>query len=320
MSTASTPLIFQNYNVTQFRAWAQAISGMLQAVGLVQTADTGQVNLTTMTVPAIGNYAGFEIFRFNDALQASKPVFIKVEYGTGSANALQASVRFSVSNATNGAGTLSGTTTSSTTTFFLLGHHSVQDTQMQPAYCFGDTSSVALAFPTSVPSGGWRPSMFMVERTRNADGTPNGDGVAVSTVQGFGFGGAAGSYGDSYSQLLSFLAGIAAPVVRWLPIVSPGIFGFWDQAGSVGTDINLFPYLVATPKPEAQMMSLLGCYSHAFTGQTTTEVNVNGEDHTYISLGNIMYASFIPSSVAGYSGTIPYGQNFLIGSLLMRYE
>ncbi|MCB1713466.1 MAG: hypothetical protein KDH96_13660, partial [Candidatus Riesia sp.] len=62
-----------------FRDWGSKLSAAIQAVGLVKTGDTGQINWSTVTVGT--GIRGYEIFRFNDSLQATTPVFIKIEYG-----------------------------------------------------------------------------------------------------------------------------------------------------------------------------------------------------------------------------------------------
>lgn len=324
MSTANPLVLWDNRTTANFRAWAQAIHDSLIAVGLVQTADTGQVTISTMALPTGSpTFVGYEIYRFNDALQATKPVFLKIEYGAGSANVVQGSFRVSISNATNGAGTLNGTLVSTAKT--LNGQIAIVDTAPQPSFFCGDTSSMVFAWPTSNATGGFRPSLVMVERTRNADGTANGDAVVLATVQGYGYGSGAGSYGDSSAQVLSYLNNTVGAAYRWLPISSPNVFGYWDAAGSVGTDINLFPFLVASPKPEAQMLSVLGCYAAAFTPEVPISVIVNGGSHTYLSLGGQMYATtlILPSTVdwqtAANSG-LGYGGNTYVCSLVMRYE
>lgn len=98
-----------------FRAWAAMVHKALVEVGMVQTSDTGQINLETAETPAVNStYAGYEIFRFDDALQATQPIFIKVEYGRGAAEGRPA-LRITYGRGSNGSGTL--TTASSTVTF-----------------------------------------------------------------------------------------------------------------------------------------------------------------------------------------------------------
>lgn len=75
--------------------------------GLVQTSDTGQINWTTVAKPsAVSTYAGYEIYRFNDALQPTRPVYIKIEYGTAAVAATTPGFRFTTGHSTDGAGTL----------------------------------------------------------------------------------------------------------------------------------------------------------------------------------------------------------------------
>lgn len=315
MATDTRLAAFNSATVTNYRAWAQAIHDGLQAVGMVQTADTGQINLTTVALPGAGNFGGYEIWRFADALQATAPVFMKIEYGNG-ANTNTAIMRVTVSNATNGAGTLNG---SMVTGSPVITGQSTTETNQTPFLFCGDTSSVVFALSAQIAANGFQPSMVMIERTRNADGTPNGDGLAFSTVQGYGSVNGA-VFGDSTTQVLSFLTTAISGVGRWLPIANPAVFAYWDAAGSVGTDINLFPYLVATPKPEAQMLSVIGCYSLAQAVMTTCQVVANGATHTYIALGGLMYATTYPSSQPATWTPLGYGQNSRTASLLMRWE
>lgn len=90
-----------------FRAWGQAIHDQLIAAGLTQTSDTGQINLATVARPATSSYGGYEIFRFNDAKQATEPLFIKFEYGQAS-SANRPMLKCHTGTGTDGAGTLTG--------------------------------------------------------------------------------------------------------------------------------------------------------------------------------------------------------------------
>lgn len=92
---------------TVYRAWWDAIRAQFTAVGLVQTADTGQLDPATHARPSANSYSGYEIWRFADSLQATLPIFMKIEPGVGSVTDRPA-IRITVATATNGAGTLSG--------------------------------------------------------------------------------------------------------------------------------------------------------------------------------------------------------------------
>lgn len=94
----------------EFRQWALDLSTALKAC-LTQTSDTGQVDWTlgTQVRPGAGLYTYYEVYRFSDALQATRPVFIKVEYGT-SATLTNPAIRITIAAGTNGAGTLTAPT------------------------------------------------------------------------------------------------------------------------------------------------------------------------------------------------------------------
>ncbi|RJP44508.1 hypothetical protein C4587_01855 [Candidatus Parcubacteria bacterium] len=94
-------------NDADFRAWGALYSTALATVGLIQTADTGQIDWVTVLRPAINTAAGYEIYEFADALQASAPVFIKFEFGSGTSQ-LRAMVWITVGTGSDGAGNITG--------------------------------------------------------------------------------------------------------------------------------------------------------------------------------------------------------------------
>ena len=97
-----------------FRTWGSAISSALTTIGLTNTSDTGQINWTTVTRPTANTMAGYEIWRFNDTLQSTRPIFIKLEYGTGS-NVLYPHMVASIGTGSDGAGTLTNPTSTAST-------------------------------------------------------------------------------------------------------------------------------------------------------------------------------------------------------------
>jgi hypothetical protein len=156
-----------------FRTWGGGISAQLAAVGLVQAADTGQINWATVARPAANGFAGYEIWRFSDSLQATFPVFIKLEYGTGSL-ADRPSLRVQTGSGTNGAGTLTGQvgiqrtpTAASKTAGIVL-----------PSYCSGGPSRLNLVNNLDVAGSTFSMSI-MIERTRNSAGAETSDGIVV---------------------------------------------------------------------------------------------------------------------------------------------
>lgn len=97
-----------SWNLTDdatFRAWASAIHTAITTAGLVQTADTGQINFATVNRPAADGIAGYAVYRFNDSEQATNPIFLKVYYGAGDLQT-QGRLQFEIGKGSNGAGTL----------------------------------------------------------------------------------------------------------------------------------------------------------------------------------------------------------------------
>jgi hypothetical protein len=93
-----------------FRIWGKELSDKLQAMsGLTKTADTGQIDWTTVTRPGVSTDAGYEVYYLNDSLHATAPIYIKFYYGTHGGTT-QPRIKVEVGTGTNGAGTLTGIT------------------------------------------------------------------------------------------------------------------------------------------------------------------------------------------------------------------
>lgn len=166
-----------------FRAWAQRVHDVLVAATcLTQTSDTGQVNLTTMTRPSAGTMAGYEIFRFNDALQATAPIFIRIEYGTGG-SATYPGISFSVGTATNGAGVISSPILSNG---YLPNSMSGSGSSAPATEIFvsADAHGFMLGLSQFSASSATDMGFLGVERACEADGTARADGLLIVTSRG----------------------------------------------------------------------------------------------------------------------------------------
>ena len=109
MATDTRTIVFQQTTDAEFRTWVAAIKAQLIAIGLTQTADTGQVDTATVAKPAAANASqGYVVFRFNDAAHATAPVFFKLEFGSGSAAATPA-MWLTIGSSSDGSGNIGGT-------------------------------------------------------------------------------------------------------------------------------------------------------------------------------------------------------------------
>lgn len=159
-------------NDAEFRTWGSGIAAQILAMGLVQTADTGQINWTTVTRPTAGNMAGYEIWRFADSLQSTVPVYLRIEYGRDGNQGPKISWQFTIGGS-NGAGTLTGKVSS-------LRNGEANSTKglgvTLNSYCSGSTGRLVLA--TNIDTASQSFGFFIsVDRTRDASGAATADGV-----------------------------------------------------------------------------------------------------------------------------------------------
>lgn len=80
------PMAMAMGNLTTWKAICGDLHQNLLDAGLVQTSTPGQLDISSVsTIPAENSYAGFIEYGFDDDLQATDPVVIKIEYGLGRA-------------------------------------------------------------------------------------------------------------------------------------------------------------------------------------------------------------------------------------------
>lgn len=175
--TWSTPI--EHSSDATFRAWGSDLSARFAAAGLVQTADTGQINWVTVTRPAVNTFGGYEIWRFDDSLQATSPVFVKIEYGTSNYAAVPA-IRVTVSSATNGAGTSTGLFTSARLAY-TSSTISSTITNYQ-SYATHTAGFFGLAFKIgAMAADNLTAFAFTVQRSNDNTGAPTAEAVVLTT-------------------------------------------------------------------------------------------------------------------------------------------
>lgn len=277
MTAVIREINFFNGSTAQFRLWAGQVRQALLDVGLVKTADTGQIDLTTVLLNTGGNTSsGFDMFRFNDALQGQRPIFIKVEYGFSNV-ANSTGMFITVGSSTDGAGNITSGLVSGRR------HHGTFNTTAPNsninAYFSGDGSYLSFFIP-----GGNFGLLWSVERTRNIDGTANGDGVLTVTRS---------AITPTYNlSIISFLNGYLSDGGGDIAAVpGPG----WGST-SVGGDVFFFPRLVLLPKKESDL-ALMFAYTVDVVNLTQYVLQNCGAPHTY------MACTFATGPIAGVAGT-----------------
>lgn len=236
MTTASWSTGVRHDSDATFREWGAEFAAKLGLVGLVQTADTGQINWITVTRPGVNTEAGYEIWRFNDTLQSTAPVFMRVGYGT-SGFTTAPRIQITVGTGSDGAGVITGTAlTIARSCNGSVGQ--VTDTGRQSYMC-----AVAgfFGFNWKTAAGASEGSFFIC---RTADG--NGAATVTGAMVAWGSGSTAGGV----RQALRFAATAIAYTAQ---SGSAGQIGLNPQAVTstlVGTDLQVFLGWTITPRAE----------------------------------------------------------------------
>lgn len=172
------------------RLWMQSIRTGLAGAGMVQTADTGQVDNTTVAASGVNDFVyGYEIWRFNDTLQATAPLFIKLEYantspGSGSLVNCGPRLYITVGKGSNGAGTISNILLPRQLTGNVANANGGSNST-SPIDGFASTGpdkAMCALMPWSMStSSGLQKAApcFIVERSRDSAGDPTVDGLSV---------------------------------------------------------------------------------------------------------------------------------------------
>jgi hypothetical protein len=260
-----------------FRAAGKLQSDAIVSMGLVRRTageDSGQIDWATVARPIANTSAGYEVFRFADALQATAPVLIKIIWGCGAITSLRYIVQ--VGFATDGAGTLTGYTSFAgtfTTTAALTASSLVRISGSTNRLCFA--SNVHTDVLTSC-------DLFSIERTHNAAG---GD-----TAQGVFFFSKRGNIGNTYS-LLTYAGGELDYRASYAACLAPSV-----GHGSTGTQTMVFPIFPAAGPFLNPMINCVGMFVGNITVGVPLTITILGSARTYIPLPTAGFAIYCYSA------------------------
>lgn len=282
MTTAVTTTLAAQDTVAHFNAWFNEIITQLLAVGLTQTTDTGQISTGgAVAIPAANTAAGYTIWKFNDTLQSTKPVFIKLEFGSSSATNYPG-IWITVGQGSNGSGTLTGVLTTRTSVVNAQLASPIT-TSWVSRWCYNATYGVLWM---NWKQGAWSPSYptssmgcFYVGRSNDSTGASTGDAVVVITNSSTATG---SNTNTGYMQVYSYLTGAlvnATPSIAW----NVNILAL--STTLISSNNYLSPVLMATPAPAILFGCAMAALSELGLNATVSVAPVGATPQTFIQLG-----------------------------------
>ena len=256
MATASTFTVVDQTTDAGFRAWI-----------------SGQINTSTVTRPSgASTSAGYTIWQFNDALQSTRPIYIKLEFGTGVSQSSPL-MWLSTSTGTDGAGTLSAT--GLTTRYAIVNPNGVNSTTTQyySRFCYNSTYGflgMSWKIGALYSSANDNMGAMIVGRSNDASGVVTGDAVFTLT------GGATNStlaYGSV--QVYSWLTSTVYPTSGTSTPIAMNGWAIWPfsptATNNAAGNFQVTPGLIFTPN--IQFTTLMGLCK-------MSEINLNASFST----------------------------------------
>ena len=293
-TTTSTSASYCTNDAT-FRAIGTVIGPAILAVNLIQTSDTGQINWTSVTKPTLANtVAGYEIFRFNDSLQSTSPIYIKIEYGIGNYTTTYFGFWITIGTGTNGSGTLTG---NKSNRFQLAGNN---DSGTRTSYFSGDTNRLAFVLWPPNTSTEW--IVFGIERTHDSSGTDTGDGCHILTA----------CQGISTLGVTQYL-----PLGTTTPYLPNATTNGWYCSVPLSGGGSLSPNIYTYPCKTYGMYESLPVFN--FVHYAASDMTV-GSTVTITGYDSTSRSYLAPGIVNSTIGWIAFTGSPLTVGLLMRYE
>lgn len=268
----SNTLQMSNSTDALFQAWTTFFDALLVTTGgWVQTADTGQGNPATALHPTVANTKTFfRMYRMNDSLQGTAPVFMRVDYGSGAA-ANNPGMWFTIGSGSDGAGTITGAA-------FTPGANptvSPGGTATSACNSYGSADSGRFALLMFVRAGVNDIMICSLERTVDTTGAGTGSGLLFIWGDGSGSIGAA-----QFTQVIVLGGGAQPPIENGVSIVLS------NQATSAfSADVGVgIPVLFKGIAQQAGL-GIIAVNSGDFVAEATVSFSLYGTVHTY-QLGN----------------------------------
>lgn len=292
MTTSSLSTVIDNTTDAGFRTWGSEFSTQTGTVGMIQTADTGQINWTTVTRGAINTPAGYEIWKFSDS-----SLFLKIEYGSGNVVNTTPQMWVTVGTGSNGSGTITGqTNTRNTFAGNAMANTAVVYTSR---WCHNGS-----AFSVSWKEAGTSTTFLhggILCVGKSVDGT------GAATTQGFGvLRGTTGGTGQITFQSVRIAATAQTFNDVGLPGFVPGLVTTTSLVAATG-NVQAYDMWLNLPDVQPFAWANVSLTAEAARGNSYVVAQVGAVTHTYVSSG-------APSGVAGLC-SLGTGSNYGLGMI-----
>jgi len=240
------------------RTFCALFHNALIAAGWLQTADTGQANLATLIQPGQDAVSGFEVWAMNDALAATFPALLKIEYSAGFAAG--AGFYITVGFATDGAGTIVG---NSSTRIQMKG------VPGGTGNCYFSGTSGSFRF-VLWPSLDRCLGLVSIERDRDALGVPTSHGLHIIAC--------ARESAYNVSRYVPLAGTAPAPENKLCALLSTQV----SQAGDGFIGVSAVRPVNGVIRPAS--LGVLACCKGDFIHGSVHTVAALGGSHTYVAI------------------------------------
>jgi hypothetical protein len=272
--------------------------------GLVQTADSGQVVVSTIVNTFDGGVHayGYNLWKFTDTNSGSFPILFKIEFGM---NNFTPTFYLTVGSSTDGAGNMTGTC--SPRLLFWANGVGPDNSILQNLYISGNaattTDNARLGFtladgPTRSPG-----LVVSIERTVDKTGADTTVGIIFHATTGVN------TYNTAVSMMIPYNGVLAGPQSVWISALNKT-----DSSLVVGTNVGVCLVVPFNFIPYPPGKNVVLYYGSDFPIYTPSSITVYGSGHTYMPLNQQPFCS--PNGSPSL-----YGQaGFPSPNILLRYE
>lgn len=279
MTTASWSTVLDQSTDAGFRAWGSELNSRFASVGMIQTADTGQIDWSTVNRAAALSIAGYEVWK-----TSSGSLFLLVQYGSFSNQTIPL-LQLQVGTGSDGAGNLTGVVGTNAN---ICANASVgSNITNYQSYLCATADYVGLSWKLGSTGGtAVQPrTAFALARTVDSTG--------AATTVGFLLAGLSNAGG--FSQAVAVAANVIGPQIGpgsgmncfWIPSTNTATNPTSSQDGSGNNQAFLMWFCILGATPMIPMLHMAMVFTADLAvGVTASMTLVGTTAHTYLNCGS----------------------------------